>query len=388
MNPQAKLLRDIRKHIKGVNPGSEPFLSGLKLIEKTAWELLMSRGIDWQVLGGRTSFHYIVNTYVSSPEGITPTYRTPDAKPKPVTQTAYQRGVQKLADKACGQYERHCNWISQRYADALNCDDLNGRTRLRTLAADAAFTSLVKARFATLPQLMAGMTTPHESRMLEFLNRHGEVHVYRDSLFASKREALKAMREDTEALPADHDLIVDYFERAFPPEGFVEDIFDELVRYMRSQDHRDALKFSAEMGAKPELMKRHDQIVLLVATAERKLASLSDPLPPSLHTKLGLKRDFLSTLMGDKVAGRTKDEVRLALRQKMYELCPSKRPKKRKAEAVTAPEPSTLPPSMATCAPGCQCIRHQAAIETEAPAIRATVAAQREEMRREMRPKG
>lgn len=358
MNSQTRLLRDIRKHILSVNMGSEPFLSGLKTVEKIAWELFMSRGIDWQVLGGRTSFHYIVNCYVASPDGIAQTYRTPDAKPKPVVFNAYQRGVQKLADKASGQYERHCNWISQRFADALNCDNLNGRTRLRCLTANAAFEALVKTRFATLPQLMAGNMTPHESRMLEFLNRHGEVHVYRDTLFASKREALAAMKEDGEALPADHDLIVDMFERAFPPEGFDENIFDELVRYMRSQDHRDALKFSKEMGAKPGLMKRHDKIVLLIANAERKLASLTDPLPPSLHTKLEVSRQFLFDLMVGKE--KTKETVRDALRQKMYELCPSKRPKKRKAEVVLHSEtaPSTLPPSMAECAPGCQCIRH------------------------------
>lgn len=362
MNSQARLLRDIRKHILSVNMGSEPFLSGLKTVEKIAWELFMSRGIDWQVLGGRTSFHYIVNCYVASPEGIAQTYRTPDAKPKPVVFNAYQRGVQKLADKASGQYERHCNWISQRFADALNSEDLNGRTRLRCLTANAAFEQLVKSRFATLPQLMAGNSTPHESRMLEFINRHGEVHVYRDSLYASKREALAAMKEDGEALPADHALIVDYFERAFPREGFDQDIYDELVRYMRSQDHRDALKFSAEMGGKPGLMSRHDKTVLLIANAERKLASLADPLPPSLHTRLGTSKNFLVTVMGGTVAGKTKDEVREALRQKMYELCPSKRPKKRKAQAeIAVPEhiDSNLPPSMAECAPGCQCVRHQ-----------------------------
>ena len=176
-------------------------------------------------------------------------------------------------------------------------------------------------------------------------------------MYATAREAQIAMREDSLALPADHDLIVDFYERAFMRQGgFDEDVWDQLVAYLRSKDHHDALNLSQENGVEKGKLNRHDQIVLLVATAERRLASLSDPLPPNLHDLLGpISKNFLHTVM--KGAERTKENVRDALRQKMYELCPSKRPKKRKAEAV-APEPSLLPPSMAPCLPGCKCIRH------------------------------
>ena len=217
---------------------------------------------------------------------------------------------------------------------------------------------IVKSRFREIEAMVAGRKdTETENRMAEFVNRHGQVHVYRDNLYSSSAEARKAMREDTEAIPADHDYIVDLFERAFPSEGYIEDIYEELVRYMRSQDHRDALAFSKEMGGRTGSLKRHDQIVRMVANAQHKLAAFDDPLPERLYDKLGVSKSYLTKLMTGKE--RNKAMIREALREAMYQLCPSKRPRKRRAQ-IAAAEASTLPPSMAQCAPGCQCIRHQA----------------------------
>jgi hypothetical protein len=342
---QARLLRDLKNHVKSVNPGSEPFASGLKSIESTAWALLLLRDIEWTALGSKTEYQFRVHTYVATSEGTQLSHSTPERRPKKIELSAHQRSVQRMASKTVAQYARNAEWVSERFEDALESPDLNGRTRLRCLTGRAAFELLVKSRFKEIESFMAGGHTP-TGKLADFVARHGQVHAYRDTLYATEREAKIAMREDSLALPADHDLIVDYYERAFTQAGgFDEGIFDELVTYLRSQDHREAVQSALTDGADKGKLNRHDQIVLLVATAERRLASLSDPLPPSLHTLLGVSKNFLVTVMAGNE--RTKESVRDRLRQKMYELCPSKRPRKRKAEEVTvAPETTALPPSM------------------------------------------
>jgi hypothetical protein len=351
----ARLLRDLKKHVKSVNPGSEPFQSGLKSIEKTAWELLLLRNIEWTALQQRTQYDFKVHTYVATPEGDALQHRSPDRKPKPIVYNAHQREVHRVASKTVAQYCRTAEWIMERYEDALECD-LNGRTRLRCLTGRSAMESLVNSRLKEVEQMKAGAAAP-SGHLADFVSRHGQVHIYRDTMYATLREVDIARREDSLSIPVDHDLIVDYYERAFTVAGgFDEAVFDELVRYMRSKDHADAVNLSVANGADKAKLSRHDQIVKLIATAERKLASLSDPLPPSLHRPLGVSDEFLRVVMAGRE--RTKANVRDALREKMYQLCPSKRPKKRKAEAV-APKPSVLPPSMDDNHPAnCQCVRH------------------------------
>lgn len=351
----ARLLRDLKRHVQNVNPGSEPFASGLKSIEKTAWECLLLRNIEWTAIGSKTEYVFKVHTYVATPDGPVENHRTSEPKPKKIEYNAHQRAILKVADKTLGQYRRTAQWIMDRYEDALEAKDLNDRMRLRCLTGRATFDALVKSRSAQIDAMKAGAAAP-SGQLADFVARHGQVHIYRDTKYATEREAKIAEREDSLALPEDHDLVVDLYERAFTQQGgFDEDVFDELVKYLRSTDHRDALKLSHENGVEKGKLNRHDQIVLLVANAERRLASLSDPLPPNLHAVLGTSKNFLVTVMAGRE--RTKDSVRDCLRQKMYELCPSKRPKKRKAEVV-APEPSLLPPSMAPCLPGCKCVRH------------------------------
>ncbi|MGC2474463.1 MAG: hypothetical protein WA485_09010 [Candidatus Sulfotelmatobacter sp.] len=353
----ARLLRDLKHHVKSVNPGSEPFQSGLKSIEKTAWECLLLRNIEWTAIGGRTAYTFRAHTYVATEHGPQANYVTSLPKPKPVVLNAHQREVLRVAEKSILQYRRTAQWIADRYDDALEATDLNGRTRLRCLTGRATFETLVKARSAEIDAMKAGAAAP-TGELANFVARHGQVHVYRDTLYATQREAQIAMREDSLTVSVDHDLIVDFYERAFTQAGgFEEGHFDELVKYLRSKDHRDALAESVGIGADKAELNRHDKTVLLVANAERKLAPLSDPLPPMLHNVLGVSKEFLRVLMAGKE--RTKESVRLALRERMYELCPSKRPKPRKGEAVIEKAPATLPPSMADNHPAnCMCVRH------------------------------
>src|SRR5579863_1976404 len=94
----AALLRDLKAHVKSVNPGSEPFASGLKSIGDTAWELLNLRGIEWSVLGSTREYAYTVHCYVASADGVEETYTTPERLPKPHISTPYEQSVRKLAD--------------------------------------------------------------------------------------------------------------------------------------------------------------------------------------------------------------------------------------------------------------------------------------------------
>jgi hypothetical protein len=350
---QARLLRDLKRHVQTVNPGSEPFASGLKSIEQTAWALVILRGIEWTALGTRTEYTYKAHTYVSTPDGQEETHVTPDPAPKVRIDTPYQMGVRRMASKSLAQYDRTVRWVFDRFDDALDAE-LNGRTRLRTLTGRAAFETLVNKRITEVEGLVAGRKPASNSRMAEFIKRHGQVHVYRDQMYSSKREALLAVREDNATLPVDHDLIVDLTEQAFPPEGFVEEKYDELLRYVRSKDHKDALKESS--GVPNTLLRRHDRIVKMIASAQRRLAGLSDPLPLKLYDKIGVSKSYLTKLL----QGKPKDKagVREALREAMFELCPSKRPRTRKGEPVAA-QPSSEVPSMAPCPPGCRCVRHQ-----------------------------
>ena len=356
----ARLLRDLKHHVQSVNPGSEPFQSGLKAIEKTAWEMLLLRNVEWAAIGSKTEYVFKAHTYVATPEGSQENYVTPEPKPKPIVRNARQREILRVAEKTLAQYRRNAQWVKDRYEDALEATDLNGRTRLRCLTGRATFEALVKSRSAEVDSMKAGGVVP-TGEFADFVKRHGQAFIYRDTLYATQREVQIAMREDSLSIPADHDLIVDYYERAFlQAGGFDEAVWDQLVAYMRSKDHADALKESQEeKGADKGKLNRHDQTVLLVATAERKLAALSDPLPPALHNHLGpVSKTFLTTVMAGRA--RTKENVRQCLRQKMYELCPSKRPKPRREVSVNdGPKPSVLPPSMDENHPAnCPCIRH------------------------------
>ena len=335
-NSQARLLRDLKRHVRSVNPGSEPFTSGLKAIESTAWELLKARGVEWSAIGNRTVFAYTVHCYTSSPDGLTETYTTPGRTPKPETFTAYQKVVRKLAKKTLGQYERTCHWVMDRYDEALESGALNDRMKLRCLTGRAAFENLVSKRFDDVQAMTAGRASSAlENQLAEFVARHGQAHSYRDHLYSSKLEAQNALRADTRETPADHDLIVSLFEEAFPPDGYDDDKFEALCKYLRSQDHKDALKFSEEMGADTSCMNRHDRTVLLVATAERRLAALSDPLPRALYKKLRVSKETLRTIMLSTPKPWNKATVNAALREKMYLLCPSKRPRKPKPQEAT-----------------------------------------------------
>src|SRR5437879_3663552 len=135
----ARLLRDLKHHVKSVNPGSEPFQSGLKSIEKTAWEMLLLRDIEWAALGSRTEYQFRAHTYVATGEGTHENYVTPERKAKPIVSTARLRGIERMANKTILQYRRTSQWIMDRYEDALECESLNGRTRLRCLTGRATF---------------------------------------------------------------------------------------------------------------------------------------------------------------------------------------------------------------------------------------------------------
>ncbi len=362
MNSQAHLLRDLRKHVRTVNAGSEPFASALKSIEATAWGILNSRGIAWTELGSKIAYNYRVHSFISSSEGLHQNYSTPLRTPNKTIYTAYQRGVRRLASKALAQYERHCKWVVTRFDEALD-SELNGRSRLRCLTGRAKFETLVNERFDEVERMIAGASTAKKTLLMEFVQRHGQCHIYRDQMFATAGEATRALREDTAAVPVDHDFIVGLYEAAFPAGHYDEDQFDILAKYMRSADHRDALKMSEEMGGNPVLLRRHDKVVKMVQSARYALAGLEQPLPPNLHSRLGVSKTWLTNLM--KGQERTKETIGAALQEELYTLTPSKRPRKPTVAylvpEIQHPKKEMLPPSMANDHPeGCRCVRcHQ-----------------------------
>lgn len=360
MNSQVNLIRDLRKHVKTVNAGSEPFASALRSIEQTAWAALNSRGIPWQELGSKITYSYRVHTYISSSEGLHESYSTPLRNPDKVILTTYQKGIKKLANKAVAQYDRHCFWILAQFDKALDTE-LNGRSRLRCLTGRAKFEALIKDRTEEVQRMIAGASTAKKNLLGEFIDRHGQCHIYRDQMFATRTEAMQAMREDTANVPVDHDYVVGLYELAFPAGRYDEAAFDVLAKYMRSADHRDALKMSTELGGNPALLKRHDKVIQMVSAARYALAGMEDPLPPNLHGKLRVSKTWLFNLM--KGQERTKESIMAALQEELYTLTPSKRPRK---PTVVEPNPplrpkTTLPPSMSNDHPeGCRCVRcHQ-----------------------------
>jgi hypothetical protein len=310
-----------------VNPGSEPFALGLRAIGDAAWEMLNARGVEWAAIGSKTGYAYRVHSYTASPDGIVENYVTPEKAPQQITFTPYQRTVLKMAKKTRKQFCRNCDWVYEQFTKAIDNPNVNGRVKLRCLTGRAKFDALVKERLEELEARMAGKESASNPRLRDFAKRHGQVHVYRDNLYASAKEAQTALYEDTKTVPVDHDLIVMMYEEAFPPGAYDETKWDEIVRYMASKAHRDALAMSCEMGATTENLSRHDRTVNLVLNAERRLAALTEPLPPSLHEKLQVSRDFLRVLLIGKV--RNKATVREALREKLYQLCPSRRPRKK-----------------------------------------------------------
>ena len=75
-----------------------------------------------------------------------------------------------------GQYGRTAQWIMDRYKDALEATDLNGRTRLRCLTGRATFEALVKSRWAEIDAMKAGAAAP-TGELAKFVARHGQVHI-------------------------------------------------------------------------------------------------------------------------------------------------------------------------------------------------------------------
>jgi hypothetical protein len=313
-----------------VNPGSEPFALGLRAIGDAAWEMLNARGVEWAAIGSKTGYAYRVHSYTASPGGIVEDYVTTEKAPKQITLTPYQRTVLKMAKKTRKQFCRNCDWVYEQFTNAIENPNVNGRVKLRCLTGRAKFEALVKDRLEELEARIAGKESASNPRLLDFAKRHGQVHVYRDNLYASAKEAQAALFEDTKAVPVDHDLIVMMYEEAFPPGAFDEAKWDDVVRYMASKAHRDALAMSEEMGATTGNLSRHDKTVNRVLNAERKLAALTDPLPPSLHEKLGIDRETFRLLMKGKVKNRP--TVREALREWLYQLCPSRRPRKKTSD--------------------------------------------------------
>jgi hypothetical protein len=347
---QAKLLRDIARHVESVNPGSEPFASGLKTVHDAAWEMLILREIEWAAIGGKTQ-------YVFSSNG-----RPPVVPPKTREFGTYERTVMKTAQKALTQYRRHCEWIDRQYCKALDAE-LNGRMRLRVLTSRSKFDGLVKRHFDEVRAWMAGAEGAEiGSQAKRMADRTGGVFYYRDHMYGSRAEVERAQREDTPAVASDHDLIVMMCEEAFPPRenGIDREKWDELARYLKSKDHRDVLSGKA---TDPEAASRYEKMLNQIINAQRKLAGLTDPLPKGLHKHLGIGHTWWYEIM----SGRdrtTRESIMEALQDKLYELSPQRKPrgKRRKAEvAADEVKPQTMPPSMADNHPaGCQCVRHKA----------------------------
>lgn len=329
MNSEALLLRDLRKHVASCNPGSEPFASGLKAVAECAWRMLNLREVEWSALGGKVEYSYIVHTYVATSAGVEETYSTPAKPPKDVEQTPYQKTQWRIARKVLTQFTRHCRWVYDRFCDALDNEEVTGRNRLRCLTGRAAFDKWASDRFLELQARKFGQKIGTESRFGKFAERHGQVHAYRDNLYVSKAEAQAAERADRPDYLLDHDLIVLMYEAAFPRDGFDEGKFMELESYLRSKTHREAVAETVkERDISKSDLSRRDQTLQMVIYAERKLAALPDPLPTqNLHKKLGVSKEFLRKLMLGKE--RTKATVRQALREKLYELAPQRRPRKK-----------------------------------------------------------
>lgn len=341
-------LCDISRHVASVNAGSEPFASGLKSVHDAAWEMLILREIEWAAIGGKTR-------YVFSSNG-----RPPVVPPKTREFGLYERTVLKTAQKALAQYLRHCSWIDRMYCKALD-SDLNGRMRLRVLTARARFDTLVKNHLDEVRAWLAGAEGAEiGSQAKRMADRTGGVIYYRDHMYASRSEVERAQREDTAAVASDHDLIVMMCEEAFPPgeNGIDADKWAALSRYLKSKDHRDALSGKA---TDPEAESRYKQTLDLVINAQRKLAGLTDPLPPNLHTHLEVSKWFLWSI----TTGKRKDRESImdALQAKLYELSPERKPRRRRSKSeieTSEVKPQTMPPSIADNHPaGCQCVRHK-----------------------------
>jgi len=219
------------------------------------------------------------------------------------------------------------------FCDALNRDDLNGRQRLRCLKAHAAHIALTEKRIEEIKARMAGRAKAGDSRVADFIARHGQVVFYRDKMYANRKEALAALHADAKDVPVDHDLVVMMFEDAFPDTGIEDDKLAALESYLRSKDHRDARDLSQQLGIPEKVLTRHDQMLKQVINAERRLAALDDPLPEKVYQKLGVSKTYLNELMKGKV--KNKATIRAALRERLYQLSPQRRPRgPRKAKLI------------------------------------------------------
>lgn len=367
-HPTAKLAADLTKQIEKMKFGSEPFALALRALGDVAWDLLKLRDVEWSVIGSKTEYVYRVNCYTATSAGIDRFYRTPD---KPTAQVAamspYEKAVRKLAHKTRHQYLHLCNWICDQFDKALADPALNGRNVLRCLTGRARFEQNVRERVAELNVMMAG-AQGKATELLKFTERHGEVHVYRDHLYRSEKEAHVALEADTKAVPPDHDLIVMQYEESFPATGGInEEAFTELTRYLNSTDHKNAVKEAEEMGGDPTLLSKHDRVIKMLVDAERALGSAPDPLPMGLHRLLGMSRSFLARLLKGKKVPYSKADVRAVLRKRLYELCPSRRPRKKSQQEKIAsfvyPVDETQTAEKAVnskwpCQSDCQCVRH------------------------------
>ena len=329
----AVLLHDLMKHVQSVVPGSEPFASGLKAVTDTAWEILNLRGVDWSACGSRTIYALSVRTFTTTPDGVEEKYVSPVKALDEPKFTPYQVTQRRVAERSLNKFGHICTLVSEMFCDALNRDDLNGRQRLRCLKAHAAHIALTEKRIEEIKARMAGRAKAGDSRVAEFIARHGQVVLYRDKMYASRKEALAAMHADAKAVPVDHDLVVMMFEDAFPDTGIEDDKLAALESYLRSKDHRDARDLSQQLGIPEKVLTRHDQMLKQVINAERRLAALDDPLPEKLYQKLGVSKTYLNELMKGKV--KNKATIRAALRERLYQLSPQRRPRgPRKAKLI------------------------------------------------------
>lgn len=309
-HPQAALLRDLRRQIDSVDPGSAGFAVGLKAVGQAAWDALKLRKIHWaDIAGQQTSYAYRVHVGGQEP-GVAHVVNPP------------QRRNDRTATKTIQQFTRTCTWAFDKFTDAIDHPDTSSRNRLRCLTARSKFDGWVCECLDEIEASKVGKAKK-VSPLAKFVEQHGAVHGYMGRLYPSADHVPK----DAPPIPADHALVASMFDAAFAPGGVDEDAQQTLDRYIRGIDHERVEKGVTEPHANPRI----EQLL----QAERLLGEIPEPLPArGLHEHLGVSKSFLNKSLRDANAQRdtngsySRAEVLRALQGRQYAIQPARRPKK------------------------------------------------------------
>jgi hypothetical protein len=376
---QAALLHDLKRRVQASTIGSEPFAMALKVIGDTAWTLVQLRKIDWPAIYVKPDYMYRSHTNTATIAGVEENHVTPLPAERPaVVLTPYLRSVQKAAKKTVGQFERTSAWVIGKFAEALDTEGLNDRSLLRCLQGRAKFEALTNDRFDAIAAMISGTVGKSKTAFGTFVDRHGEVHCYREHFYRTEKEVRISVEADTKPISPDHDLVVSLFEATYHGDTPDPEAEEELTRYLNSKMHREAVKEAEGTVTDPKLLSRKDSIIRLLTKAERALGSAPEPLPTeNLHKLLGVSRNFLYKLLREKNklknGSYSKADVRAALRARLYEIKPSLKPRKKKhvptpeeAVAILQAEAEQKQAEVIAanpkwpCAADCRCVRHAA----------------------------